>query len=310
MASKSYTFIEDTDDDNGYDFWSGFFTTGERSATSVKNLVDQVMNDLHSHDCIKELTLIGHGAPGTISVGNGQGGTDPAKEINGRNENVWGPQLDRMRCRFCKDGVVFLRGCNVGAESAGAAKLFRIAQHLGCAVVQAPTGMCDPFSVGGLIQTVRPTDMAPPTALPLTESTKKKKSGGGAKVPLRTRGQALHWVDRRAIVAASYLPRVLGRPFRAALLERHGVAVPADVRRALVHCLALYQPRFAPAAGLSINGLLRFQLRAGATRRWSQPVAIMGDGAFVSLLGSNTSLLYSLDRAARRQVRRFIHETP
>ena len=116
MADKSYTFVETTDSDNGYDKWSNFWRFGTKRAVSVQDMVDQIVADLQPDDCIKKLTVIGHGGPGNISVGNGQSGTDPAKEINGNNEAQWGPQLDRLRCRFCTDGLVYLRGCNVGEK--------------------------------------------------------------------------------------------------------------------------------------------------------------------------------------------------
>jgi hypothetical protein len=95
-TERSYTFVEETDSDNGYDSTSNFVRFGTKRAKSVKDMVDQILAEFQNGDCIKSITIIGHGAPGNISVGNGQTGTDKDKEINGNNEDHWGPELDRL----------------------------------------------------------------------------------------------------------------------------------------------------------------------------------------------------------------------
>ncbi len=177
MATKSFTFVEQTNSDNGYDSISAFLRFGVKRASSVQDLVDKVLAELQADDCISDITIIGHGAPGSISIGNGQSGTDSAKEINGNNETVWGPQLDRLRCRFCQNGYIFLRGCNVGADNAGAQKLFKIMGHIVCATIKAMTGVVNPLWTTGDEVSSSPGDTAAPSPIANPDRGKKKKRG-------------------------------------------------------------------------------------------------------------------------------------
>jgi hypothetical protein len=59
LADKSYAFVETADSHNGYDKWSNFFRSGTKLASSVKDLVNQIVADLQPEDCIKKLTIIG-----------------------------------------------------------------------------------------------------------------------------------------------------------------------------------------------------------------------------------------------------------
>jgi hypothetical protein len=112
LAEIDFTFVEsNVHEDNGYDFWSGVMH-GATEVLDVEDMVDQLLEKIGPDDCIKSLTIIGHGAPGDLSVGNGMDGWDPDKTIDVGHEGNWGPQLDRLACRFCPDDEVFLRTPN------------------------------------------------------------------------------------------------------------------------------------------------------------------------------------------------------
>src|SRR5262249_38938825 len=57
--------------DNGFDWWSGFFRTGELDVTSVEDMVTKVLAQSQGQP-IRTLEIVGHAAPGSQSVGAGQ----------------------------------------------------------------------------------------------------------------------------------------------------------------------------------------------------------------------------------------------
>lgn len=83
-CEKDIVVVEDSANDNGYLTGKANGSPSAIRATSKQDMVDKVLNKLGKGDCIKTLTLIGHGAPGAISVGAGQG-WGVCKEINGRH---------------------------------------------------------------------------------------------------------------------------------------------------------------------------------------------------------------------------------
>lgn len=137
-----------------------FFTIGELRATSVKDMVDKVLAHLKEGQKIKKLTLVGHGAPGTIVMGSGKF-IRSHKHING-DESQWRPELQRLVGKFTADGEIFLNGCNVGARKAGSDKLKKLADLLKVKVY-APTGLSYTFSEewGSIHQTAYPNKQAP-----------------------------------------------------------------------------------------------------------------------------------------------------
>jgi hypothetical protein len=296
MADKSYTFVESTDSDNGYDRWSNFFRRGTRRASSVKDLVDQVVADLQPDDCISKLTIIGHGGEGNISVGNGQSGTDPAKEINGNNEAQWGPELDRLRCRFCSDGLVYLRGCNVGAGDAGANKLFRINGHLQCAIVQAPSGEVNPFYTTGDDQTSKPGDSGQPTTIQNPDKGKKKKKGSGEIMNILAgpSADALAEVDPADILGARYLPRILGSPFSVDLLDTQARPLPDSALDVMQQGFADAAPQWTPSYAFKVDGYLQLKVRGDGDGSYVAAGALLGHATYYSPLCEDTTLTFVL----------------
>lgn len=295
---KSFTFVETTESqwDNGYDSVSNFLRFGTMRAESVKDLVDKALANFKEGDCIQKIVIIGHGAPGTISVGNGQCGTDRNKEINGRNEDVWGPQLDRLRCKFCEGGVVYLRGCNVGAEAAGARKLFRIAQRLGCATVQAPSGVCNPLYTTGDDQEVKPGATEPPAAIPNPDTGKKKKKGNGEFNTIRAGVSVDNSIefDPSQIVAARVLPRVLGEPFSIELVPSNGTDLPSDMVELLADGLADAPPQWLPEHGFSLDAFLQLKISQNSSETWVTPGALVGGDRYYSPFAGDTTITYVL----------------
>src|SRR5262245_61783566 len=70
--SMDISCVEDSGgNDNGYDWWSGFFVTGEIDVTSVEDMVTKVLARSQGKP-IRTLEIVGHAAPGSQSVGSGQ----------------------------------------------------------------------------------------------------------------------------------------------------------------------------------------------------------------------------------------------
>src|SRR3954447_6647291 len=312
MAEKSYRIIEKPtrpEFDNGADEIYGYLHLFAKHATSVKNLVDQVVSDLEPGDCIKEIIIAGHGAPGSISVGNGTKGEDPAKEIGLGNEADWGPEFDRLKCRFCPGGTVYLRGCNSGDGQKGKDLLKKLAAHLACATLQAPTGLVTPYSTSGLDQQVNPNDSpATPTySNPDKSSGKKKKRGIGELRSLRAgaRFAELTAFDAEQIAGARYLPRVLGESFSENdLATERALALPAALVRQLAMALEQAVPLWLPAHAFSLDGYLQLQIELKGEKLWLPPGALVGGTTYYSVLRDDTTLTVLLSKDIRRQLER------
>jgi len=114
---RDITVVEDSANDNGYLTGKANRNPGCIRATSNEDMVDKVLRKLWSCDCIRTLKLVGHGSPGNISVGDGQG-WESRKHING-NRDEWEAPLSRLRGRFCpQSGGPVLHAGPVG-ECAG-----------------------------------------------------------------------------------------------------------------------------------------------------------------------------------------------
>jgi hypothetical protein len=136
-GGQEITVVEDSANDNGYLTGKAQKNAGCLRATSKEDMVEKVLQRLGACNCIKVLKLVGHGSPGNISVGDGQG-WETCKHING-NRDEWEKPLSKLKGRFCKDAKILLIGCNVGACDAGASKLQELADFFGV-TVEAPTG--------------------------------------------------------------------------------------------------------------------------------------------------------------------------
>lgn len=186
-TGKRITVVEDSTNDNGYLTGKANKNRGCIRATSKEDMVKKVLDELGPHDCIRKLRIVGHGAPGVISVGAGQGYGD-CMEINGKDD--WKTVLSPLKDKFCKVGKIVLIGCNVGACEKGRDKLKALADYFGVPV-EAPTGStygdCSE-ETGSKRQIAYPDREKPPhKPSPSDERKKKKKKpSGGQKIPFDT----------------------------------------------------------------------------------------------------------------------------
>lgn len=131
--------IKDSDGktiDNGWSWTVGRgYLKDAIKAGSLEQMVDMILGGLAAGDCIKSLALAGHGAPGTIAVGDGTRWKD-GKHIDG-NRPEWEPQLSKLCGKFCTDAAeiqILLLGCETGVCENGAKKLYELATFFkGCA---------------------------------------------------------------------------------------------------------------------------------------------------------------------------------
>jgi hypothetical protein len=134
--------VEDSGgDDNGFDWWSGFFRTGELDVTSVNAMVTKVLARCQGKP-IRTLEIVGHAAPGSQSVGAGQASDRTGAkvlEIRMATGTLLGDaetQLLRLRGKFAPEAVITLGGCEVAQGPQGKALLQRISTLLGNIAVQ------------------------------------------------------------------------------------------------------------------------------------------------------------------------------
>jgi hypothetical protein len=126
---------------NGFNVAAGLFHIGEIDVSSVDDMVTQILDSLREGDCINTLTIIGHGSPGSISVGDGTGRVE-GRYIGGATLDPGSPAynpemvtlLGRLTPRFCEDGQAVLRGCNVGNGDLGEMFVQRLADLWGVRV--------------------------------------------------------------------------------------------------------------------------------------------------------------------------------
>jgi hypothetical protein len=290
------TVVETGGEDNGANFWAGVFSVGEIDATSVKDMVDKLIAHADENGCcIKKLTICGHGSPGNVSVGDGQG-HEPGKHMNG-NEAEWGPELDRLRPKLCPDAVVTLRSCNTAAEQRGADKLFALARRLGC-TVRGYTGTIYQGPVpDGTGEWLEATPTRRPPVRPVPAGSKKKKPKGAAQqraarvqnvgVPYRTaRGPAvLHFA---ALPGARVIGR-LGSKVSTTLSK-------ADVR-ALAAAVLEYEPVIGQGAAFDIEAEIRVM---GAPASY-----VVGGGSYL-IPGGDWAVAYPVGPTLRKRLWRLL----
>lgn len=132
-ATPAGTAIKDSDGkeiDNGF-LWkvSNGYLKDAIKAESVEDMVAKVLASLEAGDCIKSLALVGHGASGNVSVGDGSR-WKPGKHIDG-NRAEWEKPLTKLCDKFCKEAEeieILLLGCDTGVCDGGAQKMFDLAK--------------------------------------------------------------------------------------------------------------------------------------------------------------------------------------
>jgi hypothetical protein len=127
--------------DNGFDADARNLWDGELQVRSVGDLVQQVLTMLSldpSGKLIKTLTIVGHGSPGSQSVGAGMDWDNgfpsqsltlarimednPAANDDDETPALWGSaaqEWPRLATSFAPGGLVILGGCKVAVEDSG-----------------------------------------------------------------------------------------------------------------------------------------------------------------------------------------------
>ena len=292
-------------------FFQGLIRVGEVDVKSVKELVDHVDKNVGKKDCIENITIIGHGRPGNISVGDGQG-HDNKKRIGLTNENIWGPLLDRLACRFCKGGTVYLRGCNTGADKEGAELLHRIKLRLKCAIVQAPTGICNPLYTTGKDQESKPKEKKPPKVIPNPDKKskkdkKKKKKEKLSKILGGTENEVLAF-DAKTITGAVLMSALTEEPIGVWSIHENGIRLNEEQVRELSKGLDKGVPKWYPNYGFDVNGYLQLQVQMNEKKQWLPPAAILGNGTYYSAFANDTTLVWVLDKGARKMVKKLLKQ--
>ncbi len=147
MATCRITVVEKATQNDPYNWWSAAIRSGESKAESVKDMVDKVLTRLGEGDSIDRLTLIGHGSPGNLSMGDGKG-HEAGKHIGIGNQDEWLDDLDRLKGRFSAGALLTLRGCSTGKGQEGRELIELLHEELGIKV-RAPTGPTTPLWIFG-----------------------------------------------------------------------------------------------------------------------------------------------------------------
>ena len=147
MSKLRITVVEKAEQDDPYNWWSAKLRSGESKAESVEDMVDKVLAGLGADDSIGRLTLIGHGSPGNLSMGDQKEHVE-GKHIGLANQAEWGGDIDRLQPRFSSDALLTLRGCNVGRGPEGRELVDLLHEKLGVKV-RAPTGPTTPLWIFG-----------------------------------------------------------------------------------------------------------------------------------------------------------------
>lgn len=274
-------------------FWRRFFTFGEIEVTSLEDMVDKLLAEAAERGCcIRSLVIHGHGSPGVIAVGEGQK-WETGKHIDG-DSSEWGPQLERLKPKLCPGAVVTLYGCNVGAEKAGADKLYAVARWLG-ATVRAYTGTTK-VTGNGKGEWIEATPETRPPVRPVPEPPRKRPRQVSSAIPyLRPDGEPAGFLSSQIRTATVRLePRALhgARPLSIELPP----ARVADLRAAL----ALYQPQPGRGAEFGIEATVEIGLESGET----VPPSYLCGGLGFLVPGGDWTWIHAVGGPVRELLRR------
>lgn len=174
--SKECNIIIESDgaDDPNWAVWKmSLFTVGEMDAKNIRDMVDKIKEKVKKDKCcIKQLTIMGHGAPGYIEIGE--------DSINIWDPSTWKPIFNELKGCFCNDARISLAGCSVGADEDGINLLYLIAKNIGV-VVDGPTHSINQYYSGPGEQEADPKKPKPEKIPDSSDSKKKKVKPKGKK---------------------------------------------------------------------------------------------------------------------------------
>jgi len=306
MAEKELKFVDQFAD--ALDPALRGFGQGADRVTSVKDFVDQVLSKLGPNDCIKSLTLIGHGSPGSIGVGCGKRVTGGNNALNLTNVDLWRPQINRLRCRFCQpEGDFTLLGCNTGAGLAGARLLRLIVNFIRCCRAKAPVEPVTPLTSSEVDQIVEAIGEGEEEMARLPEPIEAVQL---KTVSLRPRIGPKSLVGGRSLASLGFYDpsRIIGARYFPVSSSKSGRGSPRTVEPALVSAIARSLRRaevaMAPVALYAVEGYLQLRVQVSPARSsWLPPGALVGGFARYSPLGDDTTFLYALQPSLQRRLR-------
>jgi hypothetical protein len=146
-TQHSVTVVDFGENTDVYNWREAIIHIGEIEAESVDQMVADVTAEVGdaATDSISRLTLVGHGSPGNVSVGDGTGWVAEGNISTGN----FRPSIAQLTPYFRNDATVVLYACNVGRGPRGARFIQRLADFWQVNVA-APTGGVDGFGIMGV----------------------------------------------------------------------------------------------------------------------------------------------------------------
>jgi hypothetical protein len=124
-GDKDITIVAWSGSEDAVTWVAGAGRVGELDANSIDALVDAVHKEMKDHPGhIREMTIVGHGAPGYMSPGASRYLLTPAAVA----------RLQELKIYFGSDGSVTLKGCQVARGAAGEQLLQQLADIWGVPV--------------------------------------------------------------------------------------------------------------------------------------------------------------------------------
>jgi len=226
---------------------------GTQTASGNKDTASAAANLLASEKTTPSspASIVGHGSDGVIATGGGKSPSNPTQYIGTQNESGWTSSLATLKGSTTD---LYLYGCHVGADDAGAQLLFDIAKVVN-ATVYGPTGLiyCDSkgnfaLEIGSQWQVATPTTKPASIAPPAPEPTGALTSA----VLLHHFGNELV-MSRDQVIHAHYEPYALSASHEAG--EEKGRALMDEV---------LWEVHTPPGAlGTMITGRLKLTFGRG-----------------------------------------------
>jgi hypothetical protein len=308
--------IEDAspDDDNNAVWWLSALSIGEINVTSVKDMVDKILDHIEKEKCcIKKLTIMGHGGPGQISVGDGDKSQIPGKMIGvssvpAKKEDIkhWKPELNRLRGKFCKDAKIILHGCNVGADEEGAELLSLIANNLGV-TVRAPTNPPQPFDTNGNWQEAKPGIKPRPKPAIYSKKKKKKKPSERSKECIYIkRPEGPRIIELREISTISILP--IKEPKNITSILNHRIT-SKELTRNILDGIDIFDPFNAGDFPMKVDANLYMWLKGEGDKGIPLiPVSYICGGYRYLIPGGDYGHAYHIIEDTRMMIRKIIKE--
>jgi hypothetical protein len=304
MAEKEFTFIDAEQAGDKALSAGANVNPNAKDATSVRDLVNKTLNNLGPDDCIKSLTIIGHGHQGYIGVGAGKTKDRPAgqKSISLENIAQWEPQIRRLFCRFCDDGELILWGCAIGGDMRGARLLRLLRNFIVCVRAKAPVGPVLPWVYDTAVQVAERGSVGLPQEIP-AELPPTKASNKLSVIPAGKNWTEIKPINLDEIVAARFFHG------SAKANEKPALQLSKAAVRSLRQEWRNPMTFSAPLELYLMEGVLQFGVvDAQGKTKWLPGGAVLGGGRFYSPVRDDYSLVFVLPSAVSRALAKVVFE--